>query len=91
MPAGRPAGGRQLAGAAAAGRGLARVRFTLPLIAVAGSNGKTTVTQMVAAILRAAGERGLATAGNLNNHIGVPLTLLRLRAGATAPPWSSWA
>jgi len=57
-----------------------RARQTLPLIGVTGSNGKTTVTQMIASILRAAeGERALATAGNLNNHIGVPLTLLRLR------------
>ena len=57
-----------------------RARFQLPLIAVTGSNGKTTVTQMVAAILRAwHGADMLATAGNLNNHIGVPLTLLRLR------------
>jgi UDP-N-acetylmuramoyl-tripeptide--D-alanyl-D-alanine ligase len=57
-----------------------RARFHLPLIAVTGSNGKTTVTQMVAAILRQwHGEGALATAGNLNNHIGVPLTLLRLR------------
>lgn len=53
----------------------------LPLIAVTGSNGKTTVTQMTASILRAwLGESALATTGNLNNHIGVPLTLLRLRA-----------
>jgi len=57
-----------------------RQPFTLPLIAITGSNGKTTVTQMVAAILRAqAGEQVLATQGNLNNDIGVPLTLLRLR------------
>ncbi|MFY9511051.1 MAG: Mur ligase family protein, partial [Rubrivivax sp.] len=55
--------------------------FTLPLIAVTGSNGKTTVTQMTASILRAAfGDAAFATQGNLNNHIGVPLTLLRLRA-----------
>ncbi|MDO8419445.1 MAG: UDP-N-acetylmuramoyl-tripeptide--D-alanyl-D-alanine ligase [Rubrivivax sp.] len=62
-----------------------RARFALPLIAVTGSNGKTTVTQMIAAILRAwHGSDMLATAGNLNNHIGVPLTLLRLRQdGAT--------
>ncbi|MEJ8846778.1 UDP-N-acetylmuramoyl-tripeptide--D-alanyl-D-alanine ligase [Variovorax rhizosphaerae] len=58
-----------------------RNQYTLPLIAVTGSNGKTTVTQMIASILRnAAGEDALATAGNFNNEIGVPLTLLRLRA-----------
>ena len=62
-----------------------RAQFSLPLIAVTGSNGKTTVTQMTAAILRAwlgTGEdsAALATAGNFNNHIGVPLTLLRARA-----------
>jgi UDP-N-acetylmuramoyl-tripeptide--D-alanyl-D-alanine ligase len=57
-----------------------RARFHLPLVAVTGSNGKTTVTQMTAAILRAwLGDGALATQGNLNNHIGVPLTLLRLR------------
>jgi UDP-N-acetylmuramoyl-tripeptide--D-alanyl-D-alanine ligase len=57
-----------------------RQRFHLPLIAVTGSNGKTTVTQMIATILRAwLGDAAFATAGNLNNHIGVPLTLLRLR------------
>ncbi len=58
-----------------------RSQFQLPLIAVTGSNGKTTVTQMIASILRAAsGDGALATAGNFNNEIGVPLTLLRLRA-----------
>jgi UDP-N-acetylmuramoyl-tripeptide--D-alanyl-D-alanine ligase len=57
-----------------------RAEHNLPLIAVTGSNGKTTVTQMIAAILRAwQGEAALATEGNLNNHIGVPMTLLRLR------------
>jgi len=57
-----------------------RAQFTLPLIAVTGSNGKTTVTQMVASILRAwQGDASLATQGNLNNDIGVPLTVLRLR------------
>lgn len=57
-----------------------RAQFSLPLIAVTGSNGKTTVTQMVASILRAAaGEQAHSTQGNLNNDIGVPLTLLRLR------------
>ena len=57
-----------------------RQRLRLPLIAVTGSNGKTTVTQMIAAALRAwLGDAAFATEGNLNNHIGLPLTLLRLR------------
>ena len=57
-----------------------RTRFDLPVIAVAGSNGKTTVTQMIAAILAEAfgAERRLATRGNLNNEIGVPLMLFEL-------------
>ena len=60
--------------------------FDLPLVAVTGSNGKTTVKEMIAAILRAhyGEERVLATEGNLNNDIGVPLTLLRLREGHRA-------
>ncbi len=59
-----------------------RGRFSPALIAVTGSNGKTTVKEMLAAILRAhAGEAAvLATTGNLNNDIGLPLTLLRMRA-----------
>ncbi|MBY0453614.1 MAG: UDP-N-acetylmuramoyl-tripeptide--D-alanyl-D-alanine ligase [Burkholderiaceae bacterium] len=58
-----------------------RGQFTLPLIGVTGSNGKTTVTQMVAAILHAhVGEAAFSTQGNLNNAIGVPQTLLRLTA-----------
>ena len=58
-----------------------RAQFSLPLIAVTGSNGKTTVTQMIASILRAhAGDDALSTQGNLNNDIGVPLTLFNLRA-----------
>jgi UDP-N-acetylmuramoyl-tripeptide--D-alanyl-D-alanine ligase len=57
-----------------------RKQFSLPLVAVTGSNGKTTVTQMMASILAAyAGQASLATVGNLNNDIGVPLTLLRLK------------
>src|SRR5690606_37440983 len=58
-----------------------RRQFRLPLLAVAGSNGKTTVKEMIAACLRAGfGDAAvLATRGNLNNHIGVPLTLLALR------------
>jgi len=62
-----------------------RARFDLPLIAVTGSNGKTTVTQMIATILREwLGDAAFSTAGNLNNHIGVPLTLLRLRQDEAA-------
>ena len=58
-----------------------RQQPAMPLIAVAGSNGKTTVTQMLASILAAwHGDDGrLATQGNFNNDVGVPLTLLRLR------------
>ena len=57
-----------------------RRQFSLPLIGVTGSNGKTTVKEMVAAILAAALEpqQVLATKGNLNNDIGVPITILRL-------------
>ena len=64
-----------------------RSRFTIPVVAVTGSNGKTTVKEMIASILRravdAAGqidgeEKLLVTEGNLNNDIGVPLMLLRL-------------
>ncbi|MDQ2735351.1 MAG: UDP-N-acetylmuramoyl-tripeptide--D-alanyl-D-alanine ligase [Pseudomonadota bacterium] len=62
-----------------------RNRFDLPLIAVTGSNGKTTVTQMIASIFRAwQGDAAFATEGNLNNDVGVPLTLLRLRASHRA-------
>jgi UDP-N-acetylmuramoyl-tripeptide--D-alanyl-D-alanine ligase len=54
-----------------------RAQFAAPVVGVAGSNGKTTVKGMTAAILAQSGQC-LATQGNLNNHIGVPLTLLRL-------------
>ena len=60
-----------------------RARFDIPLIGITGSNGKTTVKEMCASILRAwFGSDGavLATRGNLNNDIGLPLTLLGLRA-----------
>lgn len=56
---------------------LARQQFSGPLIAVTGSSGKTSVKEMIAAILGQLGPT-LATRGNLNNHIGVPLTLLAL-------------
>ena len=57
-----------------------RSQMHIPVIAVTGSNGKTTVTQMLASILRCTyGDGALATQGNLNNEIGVPQTVLRLR------------
>ncbi|MCP5269485.1 MAG: UDP-N-acetylmuramoyl-tripeptide--D-alanyl-D-alanine ligase [Zoogloeaceae bacterium] len=57
-----------------------RSRHPVPMIAVTGSNGKTTTKEMVAAILAVAfGEDVLATQGNFNNDIGLPLTLLKLR------------
>jgi UDP-N-acetylmuramoyl-tripeptide--D-alanyl-D-alanine ligase len=58
-----------------------RARFDIPLVGITGSNGKTTVKELLASILRVqSGEDGvLATAGNLNNDIGMPLTLLSLR------------
>ncbi|MBS0421924.1 MAG: UDP-N-acetylmuramoyl-tripeptide--D-alanyl-D-alanine ligase [Proteobacteria bacterium] len=56
-----------------------RTQFSIPVVGVAGSNGKTTAKEMTAAILGAAGEC-LATRGNLNNHIGVPLTLFRIES-----------
>jgi UDP-N-acetylmuramoyl-tripeptide--D-alanyl-D-alanine ligase len=59
-----------------------RRKFDIPLAAITGSNGKTTVKEMLASILRAeagAEDRVLATEGNLNNDIGLPLTLLKLR------------
>ncbi len=62
-----------------------RAQFALPLIGVTGSNGKTTVTQMCAAVLRAwQGDAAFATQGNFNNDIGVPLMLLRLTAAHRA-------
>jgi UDP-N-acetylmuramoyl-tripeptide--D-alanyl-D-alanine ligase len=56
-----------------------RQQFTKPVIGLTGSNGKTTLKEMLTAILSQQGQT-LATIGNLNNDIGVPLTLLRLRA-----------
>lgn len=60
-----------------------RKQFDIPLVAITGSNGKTTVKEMLAGILsEAAGDTDavLATQGNLNNDIGMPLTLLRLNS-----------
>lgn len=56
-----------------------RRRYTDPVVAVTGSNGKTTTKQLLAAVFEARGPV-LATRGNFNNHIGLPLTLLELRA-----------
>lgn len=55
-----------------------RRQFTGPVIAITGSNGKTTTKELVHSVL-AMDRVVLATQGNLNNHIGVPLTLLRMR------------
>lgn len=68
---------RALGDLAAAWRG----RFAIPLVGVTGSNGKTTTKEMIAAIFAArhGADGRLATQGNLNNEIGVPLTLMRLR------------
>lgn len=56
-----------------------RTHYTCPVIGLTGSNGKTTVKELLAAILERCGAT-LATQGNLNNDIGLPLTLLRLRS-----------
>ncbi len=54
-----------------------RLKFKIPVIGIGGSNGKTTTKELVAAVLSKRYET-LYTIGNLNNHIGVPLTLLRI-------------
>ncbi|MEZ4756212.1 MAG: UDP-N-acetylmuramoyl-tripeptide--D-alanyl-D-alanine ligase [Flavobacteriales bacterium] len=56
-----------------------RRQFDIPVVAITGTNGKTTTKELVHAVL-SADRPTLATSGNLNNHIGVPLTLLRLAA-----------
>ncbi|ACF13297.1 UDP-N-acetylmuramoylalanyl-D-glutamyl-2,6-diaminopimelate/D-alanyl-D-alanyl ligase [Chloroherpeton thalassium ATCC 35110] len=55
-----------------------RKKFPIPIVTIAGSNGKTTTKEMTAAVLGTT-FRVVATEGNFNNHIGVPLTLFRLR------------
>ncbi len=57
-----------------------RGRFTLPLTAITGSNGKSTTKEMIRSILETAGPTA-ANIGNLNNHFGLPLSLLELRPG----------
>lgn len=58
-----------------------RRQFDIPFIAITGSNGKTTTKELIAAVLRRKFTT-YATDGNLNNHIGVPLTLLKIRNDA---------
>ena len=62
---------------------LHRRKFAVPVVGITGSNGKTTTKEMLAGILQKQGPV-LKNEGNLNNHIGVPLTLLRLNAGHKA-------
>jgi UDP-N-acetylmuramoyl-tripeptide--D-alanyl-D-alanine ligase len=57
-----------------------REQFTIPFIAITGSNGKTTTKELVATVL-ASHFKTATTEGNLNNHIGVPLTLLKIKQG----------
>ena len=59
-----------------------RAQFSIPVALVTGSNGKTTVKEMIASIFKAAAgeEHTLVTRGNINNDIGLPLTLLRMRS-----------
>lgn len=58
-----------------------RRQFNIPFIAITGSNGKTTTKELITAVLK---QKFItyATEGNLNNHIGVPLTLLKIRQDA---------
>lgn len=58
-----------------------RQQFNIPVIAITGSNGKTTTKELVHAVLSTT-FKTYTTQGNLNNHIGVPLTLLRIKADA---------
>ncbi|MES2372485.1 MAG: UDP-N-acetylmuramoyl-tripeptide--D-alanyl-D-alanine ligase [Bacteroidota bacterium] len=58
-----------------------REQFTIPFIAITGSNGKTTSKELIFAVL-SSHYKTYTTQGNLNNHIGVPLTLLSVRADA---------
>lgn len=58
-----------------------RRQFNIPFIAITGSNGKTTTKELVATVLSAR-FKTYATIGNLNNHIGIPLTLLKIKPDA---------
>jgi UDP-N-acetylmuramoyl-tripeptide--D-alanyl-D-alanine ligase len=59
-----------------------RRTLNIPVIGITGTNGKTTTKELAARGIQRRTEPRLATEGNLNNHIGVPLTLLKLRARA---------
>jgi len=56
-----------------------REPFSIPICGVTGSNGKTTVKEMLGAIMARWLGKGVVSAGNLNNHIGLPLSILELR------------
>jgi UDP-N-acetylmuramoyl-tripeptide--D-alanyl-D-alanine ligase len=58
-----------------------RQQFTIPFIAITGSNGKTTTKELIHAVL-SSHYKTYTTEGNLNNHIGVPLTLLKIKSDA---------
>jgi UDP-N-acetylmuramoyl-tripeptide--D-alanyl-D-alanine ligase len=58
-----------------------RQQFTIPFIGITGSNGKTTTKELIHAVLSTA-YKTYTTEGNLNNHIGIPLTLLKIRPDA---------
>jgi UDP-N-acetylmuramoyl-tripeptide--D-alanyl-D-alanine ligase len=58
-----------------------REQFTIPFIAITGSNGKTTTKELINAVL-ASQYKTYTTRGNLNNHIGIPLTILRVQKDA---------
>jgi UDP-N-acetylmuramoyl-tripeptide--D-alanyl-D-alanine ligase len=58
-----------------------RLQFNIPFIAITGSNGKTTSKELIHAVLSSK-YRTYTTEGNLNNHIGIPLTLLKVRMDA---------
>jgi UDP-N-acetylmuramoyl-tripeptide--D-alanyl-D-alanine ligase len=68
---------------------LHRMRFDVPVLGITGTNGKTTTKELVHVVM-GADRPTLATSGNLNNHIGVPLTLLRLKR-STGSRSSKWA
>lgn len=58
-----------------------REQFDVPFVAITGSNGKTTTKELITAVLKKR-FKVYATEGNLNNHIGVPLTLLKVKKDA---------